>query len=538
MVEDDVDKALGVIDTRGDVGGVNLLASKASTVNVLVGGNDDALGVSDLLGGQDVLGASGTLGLGLEGEAHLGGLLLEVLSSHVGVGDAGRAGGDGQNLGPVASVSSLGGSGGLGGLLLLAGSLGVVDDLQEGLGGLGSAKSVGKVGMHEHGGEVGEHLKMRVGLAVGSGNHEHEVCRRTIRSVPVNAAGDGHGSQTRLLDCSHLGMRDCDAVAHRGGELGLASEDALLIRGRVLDVARGVLQRHQLVDGIHLVGSCCANLDALNLEQISNLHLLLPFLRSLPNLRTPCYRQPRGTPRRLSPLYRSQAGFGPYLPASGQLTLTHLCHITRLQIASVRKLVGDDVRAVKVRKRDERDLRELARITENIRTNGLLERYLLYCRFTELRGGEASLQVRPVRAPKTNSEMVTPNEVNSLCTNKRFGDLLDFPAWEERATPLCQQFLRVGQRIGEIGGVGLGDGVNEALRGGTRVDEHEVAGANKCCRKSANRALLRHVELLATCKRSICDDELCLGDLDGTTSNATQPTLLVQAHEVSADGGL
>ena len=76
----------------------DLLAGKARGLDVFVRRHDDAVGVGDFLCGQAILDAAAAVGLHLDGDAQLGTGLFQCLRRHVGVGDAGRAGGDCQHL--------------------------------------------------------------------------------------------------------------------------------------------------------------------------------------------------------------------------------------------------------------------------------------------------------------------------------------------------------------------------------------------------------------------------------------------------------
>ena len=272
-VEHDIDELLGVVDARGDVRGVDQLVIEAREVDVFVRGDHDALAVGDLVSGEDVLGASGALGLGLELDAHLGGLLLEVLGGHVGVGDAGRAGGNGQDLGPLG-VRGLRGGGRLCLLRLglVALGLGGVDGGEELVGGLRGTQLGGEVFVHQERRELGEHLEVDVVLALGSSDGKDEVAGSAVGGVPVHAAGDGHGSEAGLCHRSDLGVRDGDAVAHGGGELRLAGKDAGLVAVGVGDVTSCDLQGHELVDGVGLTCGGRADLHALRVQKVSDLH--------------------------------------------------------------------------------------------------------------------------------------------------------------------------------------------------------------------------------------------------------------------------
>ena len=145
-LHDLVDERLGLVDATGDRAAEELLAVEAGELDVLVGGDDDALGTGDILGREDVLGARGALGLDLDAQAHLLGLVLESLGGHVGVGDAGRSGGDGDEV--IACGVSGSGSGGLRILDGKLGVLGSVDDGEELLRRLSGAEAVTELRVH------------------------------------------------------------------------------------------------------------------------------------------------------------------------------------------------------------------------------------------------------------------------------------------------------------------------------------------------------------------------------------------------------
>ena len=63
-----------------------------------VDGEDGDIGVFDVFGGELVFDAHGALGLDADGVAEGLGGFLELLGGHVGVGDAGGAGGDGDDF--------------------------------------------------------------------------------------------------------------------------------------------------------------------------------------------------------------------------------------------------------------------------------------------------------------------------------------------------------------------------------------------------------------------------------------------------------
>ena len=189
------------------------------------------------------------------------------------MGDAGRAGGDGQDLGPLG-VGGLRGSGGLGLLCLglVAVGLGGVDGGKELLGGLRGAQLGGEVLVHQERRELGEHLEVDVVLALGGGDGKDEVAGSVVGGVPVHTAGDGHGGESGLGHRGDLGVRDGDAVAHGSGELRLAGKDTGLVAVGVGDVSGRDLQGHELVDGVGLACGGRADLHALGVQKVSDLH--------------------------------------------------------------------------------------------------------------------------------------------------------------------------------------------------------------------------------------------------------------------------
>lgn len=77
---------------------MTFLPAKRAVSTFFVRRHDDAVGVGDFLCGQAILDAAAAVGLHLDGDAQLGTGLFQCLRRHVGVGDAGRAGGDRQHL--------------------------------------------------------------------------------------------------------------------------------------------------------------------------------------------------------------------------------------------------------------------------------------------------------------------------------------------------------------------------------------------------------------------------------------------------------
>ena len=94
-----VDQLLRAVDPVGHGYPQDGLAVKPGQVDLLVGGNNNALAGGDLCPGQDILCTAGALRLHLHGDTKLLSLLFQRLRRHIGVGNTGGTGGDGQNTG-------------------------------------------------------------------------------------------------------------------------------------------------------------------------------------------------------------------------------------------------------------------------------------------------------------------------------------------------------------------------------------------------------------------------------------------------------
>jgi hypothetical protein len=79
-------------DALGDTDGQHPLALESAAVDVLVGGDDDAVRLVDIVVREHVLGADGSLGLHLHLDTEPLRGLRQLLRGHVRVGDACRTG--------------------------------------------------------------------------------------------------------------------------------------------------------------------------------------------------------------------------------------------------------------------------------------------------------------------------------------------------------------------------------------------------------------------------------------------------------------
>ena len=203
--------------------------------------------------GDDVGGEGGrarrALGLDLDVDAGALGSRLECLGRHVGVGDAGRAGGDADEAAPAAGVgrgSRRGGlRGGSGCGVLGRGSRGIGQaelaayELHDVVGGLGGAQRVGEGRLHQRPRELGEDREV-VGVAAGRGGDEEGEVGRAVLGAEVDPGGEPGEGEGRLLDARRAAVGDRDAAGEAGGRGLLAGEgvgDQLVDVGRAARVA-------------------------------------------------------------------------------------------------------------------------------------------------------------------------------------------------------------------------------------------------------------------------------------------------------------
>ena len=205
-LHDDVDELPGLVDASRDRAAVERLPVEAREVHVLVGRDDHAARALHVGGGNDVLGAALALGLHLDADAHLGGHLLEGLGGHEGVGDARRAGRDGEHV-VARGVARCGASRPLP-LLGEASVLLGVHERAELIGRPRGAQRGAEALVQEQRGEPAQDLEVRVGLALGRGYEEEQRRRLPVERLVVHPRGDRHGGEARRRDRRGLGVWD------------------------------------------------------------------------------------------------------------------------------------------------------------------------------------------------------------------------------------------------------------------------------------------------------------------------------------------
>ena len=230
-LEGAVDEFIGLVDAVGDLRDDDFLAVKAGHGDVLVGGDDDAVSGGNLFVRQDVLGTAGAVRLDFDGDAAFLGVLLEALGCHEGVGDARRAGRDGEDLDVVAGRFFLGGcTVAFCYFSLRRFELAIfleVDEVQELLFRLGGDQGFLEVRVHDHHGELLQDLDVCIVGGIRSGDHEEQAGRVAVHGLKVHAFRHRHSGEACFLDARALGVRRCDAVAEARRAGSFAGEDVL-----------------------------------------------------------------------------------------------------------------------------------------------------------------------------------------------------------------------------------------------------------------------------------------------------------------------
>ena len=227
------DELLGLADERGAVGDALLdadvderLAGEAARVlDRQVVGEDDRVGGGDDVGAER-RGAGRPLGLHPHRVACCLRGVLQALGRHVGVGDAGGARRDTDEVEHALGCRCSGSAGAVGvrrcGGRLVERDL-VADDPDDlGLGRRGGERGL-EVLLHERAGELGQHLHVGVTAALGRRDEEDQG-GRTVLGTPVDPVGGAAEDERRLGDGGAAGVRDADAAGQPGrhGLLALA----------------------------------------------------------------------------------------------------------------------------------------------------------------------------------------------------------------------------------------------------------------------------------------------------------------------------
>ena len=262
-----VDELVGLVDAVRDFRDDDVLAVETAHGDVLVGRDDDAVGLRDFRARQDVLRAAGAVRFHFDRNAALLRVLFEALGRHERVGDARRAGRDGEDLDVVG--------GGGDRRRALADELAVfflVDDGEELVLRLRCDERFLEVVVHDHRRELLQDGQMLVVRALRRGDHEEEARRLAVHGVVVAALRHGHGREAGGFDARRFRMRRREAVAEPRRALLLAREDVLLVLCFVDEVAACFHEVRELVDRRLLAGRRSAELDALGLEEIGDSH--------------------------------------------------------------------------------------------------------------------------------------------------------------------------------------------------------------------------------------------------------------------------
>ena len=206
----------GALDTGGDDG---LAGEAALVLDADVGGEDDGVGARDDVGGQRGA-ARGALRLDGELDPGLLGRGGQRVGGHVGVGDAGRARGDrDQVLGPLLLGGLVGGSGGGIGRRLRVHH--PVDQLDHLVGAAGVAHRLDEVLAHQRPRQCGQQLHVVLAARLGRGDQERQI-GRAVRGAEVDLGGQPGETDGRGVDVGGAAVRNRDTAGQPGGRLLLA----------------------------------------------------------------------------------------------------------------------------------------------------------------------------------------------------------------------------------------------------------------------------------------------------------------------------
>ena len=266
---------LGLMDAVRHLGGPNGLAVEARGVHALIRGDDYAVAIGDLLGGEHVLRAAGAVRFDLDRDAELLAGLVQRLSRHIGMRDAGGACGHGEDA--VALLGRGCGSGCLADFLGEFLGLLRVDEPEEFLGSAGAFQLLGELGVHKKLHHTGKHLHMHVAVG-GGGDHEQELAGVAVGRIVIHARGHGHRGERGRLDGLALGVGNGDLHAYRGGAHRFALEDAVGVCGAIFKIAAFFVKGDQQVDRFRLACGSGADPDAFFFEQIGDSHFYFLLL--------------------------------------------------------------------------------------------------------------------------------------------------------------------------------------------------------------------------------------------------------------------
>ena len=138
----------------------------------------------DVFSSQGILDPALAVGLYFNGNPPLGRMLFQALSGHVGMGDPGGAGGDGQHLVPFGSFfrvpsrlfCRLSCPRFFREFLLFR----FPDQVIQAVHTVHGHDPVDEVRIHEQGGQPTEHVQMHIVLGIRSGNHEKQFGRLAV----------------------------------------------------------------------------------------------------------------------------------------------------------------------------------------------------------------------------------------------------------------------------------------------------------------------------------------------------------------------
>ena len=275
-----VNQLLRLVDTVGNRNHDNRLPVKPGHLHVLVCRNDNSISRSYLFPCEHILGAAGAVGLSLQRNPQLLTRVLQVLGSHIGVGNAGRAGSDRKHAvaarRPAISALFAGRhdiSGRTAIRLTVPVQISKSPVILPGLPSLRSAKACNlclvnglqefililclyqillKPRIHQKGGQAGQCLQVYVRSAGRGRNHEQQMGQGTVKCLIVHPLLHHHGCQPGFLYRFHLCMGDGNPFADCSTAKGFPGQDPFFISGLVIQASACIHKGYQLINGLFL----------------------------------------------------------------------------------------------------------------------------------------------------------------------------------------------------------------------------------------------------------------------------------------------
>ena len=281
-VDDLVDQLFRLMDSVCHLGGIDRFSVETCRLHALVSGNNDAVAVCDLFRGQHILCAAGAVGLDFNVDSHGFTGLGQCFSSHVCMGDAGGACGDGQDTGAGLLSNRCGSHRSFRFFRCFFRELLrflCIDDGKEFLRSLCFFQAAGEFRIHQKLHHPCQHFQVYIPIRGGC-DHEQQFAGISVRCIIVHTLRNGDGSQSGSLDCFAFCVGDGDLHADGGGAHLLAFQDPFLVCGDVVQAAAFVVKGYQHLNGFRFICGSCIEQDSFLFQKIRNTHILFSFFYS------------------------------------------------------------------------------------------------------------------------------------------------------------------------------------------------------------------------------------------------------------------